>query len=667
MTDNSVAQYDPLRTSLEQALGAQYDVLALLGRGGMGAVYLARERLLERLVAIKVLPSEDAAGEARERFLREARTAAQLSHPNIVPLLSFGEMGSTLFYIMRYVDGESLETRLKREVTLLPQDARRMLGELASALGEAHRLGIVHRDIKPDNVMIERETGRAMLTDFGIARQLATAATLTGTGMIVGSPHYMSPEQASGDRQVDGRSDLYSLGILGYRMLTGRLPFRGESVQELLMQQITAQPVSIAEQSPDVPPDIAETLMRCLAKDPSRRWADARALGTALAATSMEAALLPDALEGVPRFGTKWLLPVYLSDVGLVMLYAYTDDIAWLTLGLGVSLLPLVAISARVIAARRRGYSPKNILAMAFWPSVGSFLWWPRGLRPPDDVFHRLPADVRRGRVWVSVGAVIMGFVAVPLVLAGFLAGSAHFSLRGRLILSALGAVMAGSMPIGAAGILAKLWKRKWNLSTREADKLLDEPTHGSRFWERPAIAALLSGASPSDGERPTTSDALARAIRDIAAALPSTTGSLATEADAAAGELAIELRALEHRIAELVTQVDPAEQARLHARLEAMGPEREDHTDVHHQMRSLLRGQADLLGELDARRTALEARRAGLHDQLKMLWLQMVNYRAQVVAQSADAVELSGRIRELCRSIERRTDAVVDVERLLE
>ena len=274
-TGSTSAAVDPLRRALEQALGAQYDVLSLLGRGGMGAVYLARERLLERLVAIKVLPSEHADGEGRERFLREARTVAQLSHPNIVPLLSFGEMGGTLFYIMRYIDGEPLERRLRREGSLPPNDARQILREVADALVEAHRLGIVHRDLKPDNVMIDRLTGRPMLTDFGIARQPAGSSTLTGTGMIVGTPQYMSPEQAAGDRALDGRSDLYSLGVMGYRMMTGRLPFSGADVQELLMKQITTPAMPITAHAPDAPMDLTDALMRCLEKDPARRFSSA--------------------------------------------------------------------------------------------------------------------------------------------------------------------------------------------------------------------------------------------------------------------------------------------------------------------------------------------------------------------------------------------------------
>ena len=221
---------DPQRAALERALGAQYEIGRLLGRGGMGAVYLAREKALERAVAIKVLPPDLAAdAESRERFRREARTAARLTHPNIVPLYTFGEAEGMLYFVMGYVRGESLGDRMRREGRMAEADVRRILAELADALDYAHRQGVIHRDIKPDNVLLDDESGRPMLTDFGVAKARASGATLTEAGAVVGTAHYMSPEQASGARDLDGRSDLYGLGILMFEMLTGAVPHRGLS------------------------------------------------------------------------------------------------------------------------------------------------------------------------------------------------------------------------------------------------------------------------------------------------------------------------------------------------------------------------------------------------------------------------------------------------------
>ena len=282
---------DVQRSLLERAVSGQYEVLRLLGEGGMGAVYLARERLLERLVAVKVLRSELVHGDARERFIREARTAAKLTHPHIVPLYSFGQAEDTLYYIMGFVEGESLEERLKRAGRLSASEAQRILAELADALEYAHSNGVVHRDIKPDNILIDGASGRAILTDFGIAKVTTGGVTITRTGIIVGTPLYMSPEQAAGDREIDGRSDLYSLGVIGYRMLTGRHPFQGASIQDLFLKQATQDPQPIDTLDGSIPLELISVVMRCLERDPSRRWPAAAAFQRALLAEADEPAL----------------------------------------------------------------------------------------------------------------------------------------------------------------------------------------------------------------------------------------------------------------------------------------------------------------------------------------------------------------------------------------
>ena len=232
---------DPLRDALIVAVGDDYEIVRLIGRGGMGAVYLARDRALERLVAIKVLPPGTATDSGvLERFRREAKTVASLQHVGIVPLYSFGERRGLCWFVMGYVRGESLASRLERERMLDVDTARTLLAQIAEALDYAHRQGVVHRDIKPDNILLDDTSGRAMLTDFGIARAdtLSTGTGLTQVGAVMGTPHYMSPEQATAEPGIDGRSDLYSTGVVGYQMLSGRLPFEGGSFRELLMQHI---------------------------------------------------------------------------------------------------------------------------------------------------------------------------------------------------------------------------------------------------------------------------------------------------------------------------------------------------------------------------------------------------------------------------------------------
>src|SRR5436190_1465984 len=220
-----------LATRLSQALGSSYTLEGEIGRGGMGVVFNARDERLKRQVAIKVLPPELAfREEIRLRFVREADTAARLSHPHIVPIHSVGESPDGLVYfVMAYVDGESLGAKLKRRGRLPPDESRRIMQETADALGAAHAFGIIHRDVKPDNILLEGSRGRVVVTDFGIAKALSSTtgpATLTATGVAIGTPQYMSPEQAAGDREIDGRSDIYSLGVVAYQMLTGELPFQ---------------------------------------------------------------------------------------------------------------------------------------------------------------------------------------------------------------------------------------------------------------------------------------------------------------------------------------------------------------------------------------------------------------------------------------------------------
>ena len=280
-----------LAARLAQALGSAYTLEGEIGRGGMGVVFNARDERLKRRVAVKVLPPELAfREEIRLRFVREAETAARLSHPHIVPIHSVGEGPDGLVYfVMAYVDGESLGAKLKRRGRLPPDEARRIMLETADALGAAHALGIIHRDVKPDNILLEGSRGRVVVTDFGIAKALSSttgSATLTATGVAIGTPHYMSPEQAAGDREIDGRSDIYSLGVVAFQTLAGELPFQAPTVPGILVKQITERAPLVTDKRPDVPEDLAACVMRSLEKDPEDRWPTADALRRALEARS---------------------------------------------------------------------------------------------------------------------------------------------------------------------------------------------------------------------------------------------------------------------------------------------------------------------------------------------------------------------------------------------
>ncbi len=283
MSDPS--QQSPLPSLLREALGEAYTIEGEIGRGGMGVVYRARDERLHRRVAVKVLPPELAfQREIRERFAREAQTAARLAHPHIVPIHDVGEGNGIVYFVMGLVEGESLAARVKRRGRLPADEARRIMRETADALSAAHELGVIHRDIKPDNILLEGARGRVMVTDFGIAKAVSATsnATLTSAGMAIGTPSFMSPEQAAGEREIDGRSDIYSLGVVSYYMLAGELPFNAPTVAGILMKHITEPAPLLHERFPDVPEDLSLAVARCLEKDPTNRWIKADALRRAL-------------------------------------------------------------------------------------------------------------------------------------------------------------------------------------------------------------------------------------------------------------------------------------------------------------------------------------------------------------------------------------------------
>ncbi|HET7791642.1 MAG TPA: serine/threonine-protein kinase [Gemmatimonadales bacterium] len=309
-----------LQRRLQQALGDEFSVGPLLGQGGFAAVFRAREKDLNRDVAVKVLdlgssPSPTLA----ERFVREAQTIARLEHPNIVPIYDVGKRDDLLYLSMRCVDGPSLRQLLTTHKRLSVGDAARLTRQVADALAYAHSQGVVHRDVKPDNILLDSR-GHVLVTDFGIAKVVQDVAQvgsseLTTEGMIIGTPQYMSPEQAAGEK-VDARSDIYSLGIVLYQMLAGAAPFDGESSAKILAKQLTATPEPITRLRPDVSEGLADVLDRMLAKDPARRFQNAADLSRALVDTLPGAARSRVHLPWRRRLGAMALRSLFGLAVG---------------------------------------------------------------------------------------------------------------------------------------------------------------------------------------------------------------------------------------------------------------------------------------------------------------------------------------------------------------
>ncbi len=256
--------------ALRHSILGEYDVLGELGRGGMAIVYLAHDIGLDRKVAIKVMAPRLIAVEGMaERFKREARTSAGLSHPHIIPIYTVRQTDRLLFFVMKYVPGRALDLIIEEEGALPIRMVRAILAHVGSALGYAHRHGVIHRDIKPANIMIDEE-GFAVVTDFGIAKPTDSDG-LTATGMLVGTPRYMSPEQCCG-KTLTGASDQYSLGVVAYEMLTGVQPFRGDSLMEVMKKHLFDDPTPIQELRPDCPAELTQAVVRMLAKEPGDRW-----------------------------------------------------------------------------------------------------------------------------------------------------------------------------------------------------------------------------------------------------------------------------------------------------------------------------------------------------------------------------------------------------------
>jgi len=301
--------------ALQSALAGEYSLDREIGRGGMGIVYLAREVRLARPVAIKVLPPALAARpELREGFLREAQTAAALTHPNIVPVYAVGERGGFVYIVMAFVEGTTLGERIRQRGPLLPGQAARVLREVAWALAYAHGARLVHRDVSAENILLERGSERALVSDFGIASATQTNA-LSTDGRVMGNAHFVSPEQASGE-PVDARSDLYSLGVVGYYALTGRLPFDGETSADVVRQHLTATAPSITSVAPSVPPRLAAAVERCLHKEPIRRYRNAESFAEAIDMAFEHAKEIPAPLRVWLSQGEKEV-PARLTFVGL--------------------------------------------------------------------------------------------------------------------------------------------------------------------------------------------------------------------------------------------------------------------------------------------------------------------------------------------------------------
>ena len=614
---------DPLRDRLAAALGPNYELQRLLGKGGMGSVYLAREVALDRLVAVKVLPPEVTSDpETRERFRREARTAARLTHPHIVPLHTFGEAEGLLWFVMGYVAGETLAAKLERTPRADPELTRRVLGEIADALDHAHGLGIVHRDVKPENILIEDATGKALLADFGVARAGTGATTLTTAGALVGTPLYMSPEQASGERDIDGRADLYSLGVVGYRMLAGRTPFEGGDLRAVLAAHITQPAPALPA---DVPDDLGRALARALAKNSVERWGSGRDFRDAVGAGGTVSDEELDAMGALPSIVPTAVGVALLGILAWVFIRAgrpwtgFWEDRAnvWLLMPLG----QLFAVGAVLLGARRRLHrSWGELVRIACWAPAWWKWPWPARFRRPGDLWARLPAGLRRMRGGVLVMiACALGFGLTMLYAARL--GMDRGPSPVPLVVTVAGVVLAEAYVFGS---LFRLRKRL-GLSTDATMRLLTKRTWNDPFWKRPEIARLLTSAA-TGGERRTPGEPreLAAEVRRVANALPSHHSALAQEAVARAEEMAHRIARMDAELAGLAAEVRTEDLGAVERKLADLGPSRADEPEARRAIRTMNEQQLAILRRLSQQLEEGQARREALAGMLRTLYLQV-------------------------------------------
>ena len=409
---------DRLFLDFQSALAGRYSLERELGRGGMGVVYLAREVRLDRPVAIKLLPPHQAGdGHLRERFLREARTAAKLSHPHIIPIFAVDEAGEFVFFAMAYVAGETLTERIQRRGPLGPSDAGRVLREVAWALAYAHSQGVVHRDVKPDNIMLEEATGRALVADFGIAGLVRGAAGLDG-GEVIGTPEFMSPEQALGEH-VDARSDLYALGVVGYFALSGKLPFEASKTSEVLAKQITEPAPKLASIAAGVPRRLAQAIDRCLEKDPLSRPQKGEELAEQLGLALEQRRELPVGLRvfvkrnarlgGVGGLIYVFSIPFMMGFISSVFGWRGGDAALW-TFVAAVTVVPLGILAGRARRFLASGFGPEE-LAVAFRAELE------QGREERIFEYGRGPSLYERVLRLLGIGGILLGGVSGYVIL----------------------------------------------------------------------------------------------------------------------------------------------------------------------------------------------------------------------------------------------------------
>jgi eukaryotic-like serine/threonine-protein kinase len=624
---------DALFLAFQEAVAGRYSLERELGRGGMGVVYLARDVRLDRAVAIKLLPPELAAQPTlRERFLREARTAARLSHPYIVPIHAVDEAGAFVFYVMAYVNGETLSDRVRGRGPLPAADVSRILREVAWALAYAHAQGVVHRDIKPANILLEAGTNRALVTDFGIAR-VTNVSGDTSAGELLGTPEYMSPEQACGE-QIDGRSDLYSLGIVGYFATTGSVPFSG-SAREVLAQQITKQPPALASVAGGAPRSLSAAIDRCLAKEPAARYATGEELADALAANLDVKTEIPVPLRVFleRRTTAAMFIPPAIGAM-LVPLLVQTlahGGISFLTRA-GVTLLmagvfvggPFAVVIQRLRKLMRAGYGGED---------VANALRRMAERKREEFVYEFGPTRSLREKGLLGAGIVSASLATIAIVEM-VLPGTSRVAPM-LLLLSAYGTVISLGVSL------------KWHLNRSGKEPLLAKfwRSRGGRLLQR--VAGIRLGQRAVVGDRPTELGIVMNA-ESLYSELPKETRKAIGDVPAVLKSLEVQAREMRARVTALDDSLADAQRS-VTARASSIPGAARD-----------LQGK--LVEDLKSTRAAAEARHADIVTAMETLRLNLLRLRAGATRAESVTQDLAA-AQALSEDVDRLLEGAGEVE----
>jgi len=621
--------------ALQEALAGRYSLERELGRGGMGIVYLAQEVRLDRPVALKVLPPDYAARPSfRDRFLREARTAARLSHPHIVPIHAVHEIGGFVFFAMAYIEGETLGERIRTKGPLPPRDAARILRDVSWALAYAHAHGVVHRDVKPDNILLEAGSGRALVSDFGIAH-VGAGEGLAGAGEVLGTAEFMSPEQASGEA-VDERSDLYSLGVVGYYMLSGRLPLQGATAAATLAMHLTQPAPPLASVAPGLPAPLTQAVDRCLAKDPALRFPKGEELADALGQALEERRDVPIALRLFMRQNRESTASMAAMEV-----YSLGSVAVFLTLfALGVTadwgLAPVLVITA-------------VCLALASIPVTVLVQMARRLLRSGydhGDLLRAMREDIEKGRGelastygpgrsrldrWLT--RLLAGGLGAHVAGIGWMLWGPYFPIVEQLLGPLLGVSLATWMVAG--GVSAVRHQLRGHV-----------PGHGwLKFWESPLGRALFKVSDvrlerlPSGAPYGPTELAIGVAADRLFEALPPDQRKAFRELPEVVRRLEADAEAVRVRLRDLDALLGEAEDAKL---------------------------PRDTLGE-DVRRArqAAEDRLSRIVAALETIRVELLRLHAGAGSVESMTVDIEA-ARDLSEDIARTLEGAREVERLL-